>query len=128
MGFSSGAASTRTDSFACPPSVAEGDAVYISGTDTVDKAFAGAVGQTEDAIGVVATKPTATTATVLSHGVSAASFVGLTAKATYYLSPTVAGGITSTAPTAPGQKVQEIGIASSATKLFVDIEQTSVVL
>jgi hypothetical protein len=42
---------------------------------------------------------------------------GLTIDATYFLSSTVAGGITATAPTASGTLWQEIGVAISATEL-----------
>jgi hypothetical protein len=50
---------------------------------------------------------------------------GLTTNAIYYLSPTVAGGITSTAPTTIGQYVVPVGKASASSVLsFIPQEST----
>lgn len=46
-------------------------------------------------------------------------FGGLSPSLTYYLSTTTPGGITSTKPVAVGTLVQEVGVALSATELFV---------
>lgn len=46
-------------------------------------------------------------------------FVGLTVNANYYVN--VAGGITTTAPTGPGEIVQLVGKAVSATTLYVEL-------
>jgi hypothetical protein len=109
------------DLYDCPATVAIGDAVYVSGADTVDKAFAGVPGQTEDAIGVVASKPTGTTCRVVSSG-AVGGYAGLATGQRYFLSDTAAGGITNAAPAGAGEKVQQIGIASSATKLHVRMD------
>jgi hypothetical protein len=44
---------------------------------------------------------------------------GLTAGAIYYVSPSVAGGITATQPGTAGQFIQQIGVASSTTQLEI---------
>lgn len=48
---------------------------------------------------------------------------GLTAGSVYYLSPSVAGAITATAPTTAGQYVVVIGKATAADKLVLQIGQ-----
>jgi hypothetical protein len=113
------------DTFTCPGSVAVKDVVYISASGTVDKAFAGSIGQTPDAIGIVDSKPTSTSALVIYLGRSSSIFSGLTPNTTYFLSATTPGAITATAPTATGTKVQEIGQGLTATVLFVDVDATS---
>ncbi|WP_080058960.1 hypothetical protein [Spirosoma aerolatum] len=51
---------------------------------------------------------------------------GLTPDADYYLSDTVAGGITTTPPTTgTGKIVQFVGVAKSATELMVSIEEAA---
>ena len=114
--------------FDCPATVIVGDAVYLSGVLTVDKAFAGIVGQTEDCIGIVLQKPSPTTCLVTKDGLSGAIYVGLVPGVTYYLSDLVPGGITNIAPSAQGTKLQELGIAASATDLDIHIDPTSVLL
>jgi len=114
------------DLFTCDPSVAVGDAVSIIAPDTVGKAFAGLVAQTNDAIGIVVEKTGTTTARVVGRGRSAESFTGLTVDQVYWLSDTVPGGITDTAPSSPGTKIQEIGTGLTSSTLFIDVDQTSV--
>ena len=114
------------DTFTCDASVAPGDVVYINATSTVAKASAEAgVGQTPDAVAIVDSKPSSTSCIVRSTGLTSAVFSGLTVGATYYLSDTSPGGVTSTAPTGPGTKVQEVGTGASSTRLYVDIDATS---
>lgn len=117
------------DLYTCSASVTVGDAVYISGLNTVDRAI-GSATPTPDAIGLATSKPTGTSCRVLStKGRTPGIFGGLIVGATYYLSDSVAGGITTTPPpaTAVGTKVQEIGIAVSTTELFLDIDATSTI-
>jgi hypothetical protein len=102
--------------YACPAGVLVTDAVYLSGAGTVDKA------DSDDAlkqplIGVVSAKPTPTTCVVTNYG-EAGVFAGLTVGATYYLG-TTPGSITTVAPSAPGNIVQRIGFAKTATILVV---------
>ena len=124
-----GGPATSGDVVSCDVSVSIGDAVYVSASDTVDKASAEVgVGQTEDAMGIVVEKPTTTTARIIAAGVTPDIYAGLTPKATYYVSDTTPGAITDVPPTATGAKLQEVGIALSSTKLLVGIERTSAIL
>lgn len=97
-----------------------GNLVYFSATGTVLKADATAIAK--QARGYVKTSfANGTTATVFFDD-SNDAVTGLTPGATYYLSLT-AGGVTTTPPTTTGQIVQEIGFASSATNLRVNIQE-----
>lgn len=98
--------------FDCPGTVAVGDAVALSGANTVDKANA-ADPTRRPAIGYVASKPTATTCVVVSYG-ELTVFGGLVAGRIYYLSDAVPGGSTITAPSASGSTVQRISVATDA--------------
>lgn len=120
-----GGSTTTQATFSCLASVAVGDVVYSSGSGTVDKAFAGIVGQTADAIGIVSAKPTSTTAVVVSHG-PVTIFVGLTPSSVYYVSTVFAGQISSAIPTTTGTKLQSLGVATDPTQLFVDISSIAV--
>lgn len=116
------------DTFDCPPTVAIGDAVYFSASNTVDKASAASGGgQTAAAIGVVLSKPTAIRAKVLSAG-SADVYVGLVPGSRYFVSPTTAGGLTTTPPVASGEVLQQIGRAATGTKLLVLLFPENVLL
>lgn len=122
--------------FNCPPSVAVGDPVYVMpppSVNMVDRACAGAPPlQTPDAIGVVRAKPTPVTCEVVLNGVATLSppLPAFTAGATYYVNPlpAPAPGLTAIAPTAQGQKVQEMGIAVGPTDFYVNADETSVYL
>lgn len=104
--------------------VAVNDAVYVTGVDTADKADADSV-TTGPVIGIVFSKPTATTAYIQYSG-ELTGFAGLTSGATYFLSQT-AGGITATAPTANGTVMQKVGVARNATTLVVNVEPTIII-
>lgn len=96
-----------------------GNFVYINGSGQVMKADATAIGK--KAVGYVLTSvPNAANATVYFDE-SNTALTGLTPGSTYYLSPT-AGIATTTAPTAAGQIVQELGVATSATSIHVSIK------
>ena len=107
------------ETYNCPAGVAVLDAVYLNGTDNVDKALASGAA-TMPVIGIVTTKRTATTCVVVSSD-SVAGFVGLTPDVPYYASPGVAGGITATPPVTAGQVVQQAGFARSSTVLVVSL-------
>jgi hypothetical protein len=118
-----GGSVAETDPVACNAAVAVGDVIYYDGSGVAQRASAAAGGgQTIDGKCVVTAKPTATTATVIAEGQTPSIFAGLTAGAEYFSSVTAVGGIQTPAPTGAGQKVQRIGIALSASRLFVDVE------
>ena len=77
-------------------------------------------------IGFVIAKPTATTATVQYYG-EASVFAGLIPDETYCLS-TTPGGITNAAPSLPGDAVQRLGFAKTASTLVLMVDRDFVVL
>lgn len=99
-----------------------GDVVYISAADTVRKARADAVG-TKDAFALAAQGVNAAAVGNYQTDGVLGGMTGLTPGAVYYLSPTTAGAITTTAPSASGQYVVRIGIAVSATEMAIDIQR-----
>ena len=110
-----------------------GMAVYLDGSESVDKAQANADG-TSDVHGLAAEGITAaTTGSIVTEGpltlttgewdAIAGTTGGLTPSALYYLDPSTAGHITETAPTTAGQSVSEVGEAVSSTKLEVRIRR-----
>lgn len=115
-------------------SIVIGTPVYAVANDAVDKAKSDAVG-TVNVIGIIADASIAAAATgsVQGDGILAATTTqwdavagttgGLTKDIIYYLDPTTAGKITSTAPSTVGQYVKEIGIAISTTELKIAIKQ-----
>jgi hypothetical protein len=111
--------------FTVPAGVAVGEIVYVTGAFAADRADASAAA-TAKAIGIVIAKPAATTATVRYFG-EVSGFVGLTPGALYYLD-TTAGQISLTAPSSPGEVVQNVGQALSTTVLLLDIDRPEVVL
>jgi hypothetical protein len=100
--------------------LAAGDFVYFNGSGGVLKADATAIAK--QARGYVLTAVLNAAEATVYFDDSNTSLTGLTPGATYYLS-VASGTITTTAPTASGQIVQEIGFASSATNLRVNIQE-----
>ena len=90
--------------------------VYFDGAGAVNKAQADNIA-TMPAAGIV-TAVVGPIATVVHYG-RVGGFVGLTPGATYYVGKDFAGQYTATAPVAPGEFVQEIGVAISATDMMV---------
>jgi hypothetical protein len=115
-----------SEPYLCPSGVQVGDAVYLSGADSVDQAQAD-VATDRPVIGVVRIKPDSTHAIVQYYG-ECPLFGGLLAGKTYYLSATTPGGITDVAPSSDGNIVQKIGFARNATTLVVFIDSNFVQL
>jgi hypothetical protein len=109
----------------CSTGIAVRDAVYLSGSDTIDLAQADVVSE-RPVIGFVLSKPTSTSAIVQYTG-EIVGFSGLTPGATYWLSETP-GQITTTAPITQGSIVQEVGWARNATTLVINVNRDFVVL
>lgn len=97
-----------------------GDMIYISGAGAVLKADATTPAKAARGY-VLAAVISAAAATVYFDDTNS-SLSALTPGGTYYLSAT-AGGVTLTPPTTAGQIVQEIGFATSATSLHVNIQE-----
>ena len=108
-----------------------GQPVYIQGADTVDLALADAKA-TSGVIGLVsdASIDSAAVGTILTDGILTSTdwtaVVGaatLTVGSVYFLSDTVAGTLTTTAPTTTGSFVTRVGTAISTTTLEVTISR-----
>ncbi len=92
-----------------------GDYVYIDGSGEVARASGASGGNA--AVGYVKDSVTAATSvTVYFEGTNDA-LAGLTPGASYFLSDTTPGGITTSIPTDTGEIVQKIGLAINATSL-----------
>ncbi len=101
-------------------SVTDGEAVYWdSANSRFDEAIADGTNK-QNMIGFA----DVTNGRVILMGAYLGQLIGLTAGAKYYLSGTVAGAITETAPTNNGVLV---GVAKSATELFVDVDASGTV-
>jgi hypothetical protein len=110
-----------------------GTPVYSQAVDAAKKAQANASG-TSRVLGLVADASITNgvsgnfkldgvlTATTTQWDAVAGTTGGLTFGTIYYLSPTTAGQLTSTAPTTVGQYVVEIGEAISTTELLIKIK------
>ncbi len=115
--------------------ITAGMPVYVKSDGTVDKASA-AAGGTKAVIGLVrdASIAAAATGNIQTDGTltsadwtSVAGTATLTAGALYYLSAT-AGQITATAPSAAGNYVVKVGIATATDTLEIDTERGGVLL
>lgn len=116
-------------------SIVIGQVVYPPTNTHVDLARANAL-TTSKSIGLVAATAIASgaigmiqttgilTATTAQWDAVTGGSGGLTVNAIYYLSAATAGRLTTTAPTTAGQWVGQMGLALSATKLKLDIQQT----
>lgn len=113
-------------------SIVIGQVVYIKTNGQVDLARANASG-TMQVLGLVkdASIASAAAGIIQTDGVLAATTGqwdtvtggsgGLTVGSTYYVSAATAGALTTTAPTAAGEFVQQVGIAISSTELEITI-------
>jgi hypothetical protein len=115
-----GGGAANTGIYTYPPSMAIRQVACLSGGDAVGVAGADGPG-TQPLIGFVASKPSSTQA-VIQYSGELSGFSGLIPGATYFLS-TMAGQITSTAPTMAGAVVQRVGFARSPTTLVVIIDR-----
>ena len=97
----------------CAPAVAIGQAVYMSGANTVAPALANSI-TTMPAIGVVVAKPSTTRCTVM-RDTEVSGFTGLTPGQNIYVSEVTAGLLTNTIPILIGARRQIMGVASSST-------------
>lgn len=121
---SSAAVAVTTETYDCPAAVSVRDAVYLTGTGTVDRARANAL-STMPVLGFVQSKPSATQAIVQASD-ALAGFSGLTVDAFYYADPTTPGAITATCPTTIGQVVQPLGYARTTSTLIVALGDPTV--
>lgn len=124
-GGGGGSSSAVVSTYTCASGVVPGDAVYISAVNTV--ALADATDETTaPAIGIVQSKPTATSCIVVRVG-ECTALSGLTAGTIYYLAKGTPGGISATPPVAPAV-TQKIGEAKNSTTLEVTADSDFVVI
>lgn len=110
----------------CASGISVGDAVYIDSSDNIVLADA-SNSSLYPCIGIVKSKPTATTAVVLYSG-EISTFSALTIGATYYLSDLLAGAIVDTPPSTAGSIIQSIGVAKNDTTLVVMMDRNFILL
>jgi hypothetical protein len=101
----------------CDASVVVGDFIRMDSGIAV-KALADTL-ENSNVLGLVEQVNGDATCTVRINGVSVSIFAGLDSAAEYYLSDTVPGAITVTAPTAIGSVVLKLGQPFDATRLVV---------
>ena len=100
--------------------LAAGDMVYFNASGQALKADATSIGKQARGY-VIAAVANGGTAAVFFDDTNT-GVTGLTPGSTYYLN-TTAGGVTTTPPTTTGNIVQEVGFATSATTLRVNIQE-----
>ncbi len=104
----------------CPVNAGLGDAVYITGSNTVGRANASNTA-TSKVIGLISDKTTATTCKVRLNGLLEV-YSSLVPTSTYYLGETD-GQITTSLPSNPSSVVVEIGQALKNTSLTINIDE-----
>jgi len=111
--------SQLTETVSCDTTVAVGDVVKSNGIKCL-KAQANNFSNS-NAVGIVQSKPSASTAVIIFSGLTDAIFVGLDADKDYFLSAATAGGLTNVPPSGDEQVVAVIGRPISSTRFMVNI-------
>lgn len=104
----------------CTASENVGDAVYLSGPNTVSKANASDI-STAPVIGFISEKQNATTCIVQTEG--ELTYPGSLVADTVYFLDTTNGSITSTPPTGSGTILQELGTSLDSTSLLIKLRR-----
>lgn len=110
---------TPGELFDSSPLTVAGDAVYLSNTNEVDQAIASDVSK-KYAIGIVLSKPTATSARVALSG-KISGFGALTFNQPIFLSDSILGGITQTPPIGASKWLQVLGVASDSSTIILQV-------
>lgn len=116
---SAGASLVSTD-VDCDSGIVVGDWVKIDGNGVAQKAQADSVSNAQLA-GVVQNKSSSTKCDIVHAGPTDSIFSSLDETKTYFLSNSVAGGMTLTVPTASGSVVLKVGVPLNQTQLIVQI-------
>jgi hypothetical protein len=124
-----GSGGNSTDAKQAVQNFAAGQVAQATSSSTYDLASAASINNAA-ALGVATAAVTAGSAVTISTGfvtvtdwTVATGATSLTPKATYYLSATAAGNMTTTAPSASGQCVTKIGVAVNPQTMLVEIEK-----
>lgn len=123
--FDVGAANNRISKVPCESAAAIGDWVVMSASGVAYRALADSFANS-NVLGVIEEKASATGCTVRVAGVSKDIFLSLDTTYEYFLSDTVLGGMTTTAPTGAGHVVLRVGQPFSASAMFVSRGQRMV--
>lgn len=109
----------------CDASVTVGDAVYLSGANTVERAIATSV-TAATVVGFVIDKPISTICSVAFDGI-VKDFPGIIPNTQYFLSSNIAGAITEDPPVADNQILVKIGIGWDVDKFLIQIDPSRVI-
>jgi hypothetical protein len=115
--ISTGSPNVILTNVACDPTVYVGAWVRMDGTGTAYNALADSMANS-NVIGLCEAKVTSTLCNIRVSGISEAIYTGLDVTKNYYLSPTVAGGHQTTAPSVTGQIRLALGQPFSAIEMF----------
>lgn len=107
----------------CDSSVYVGSIVRMNGATAVN-ALADSFTNSK-VIGICINKPTSTTCDILTCGFTGNVFAGLSTSATYFLSDSILGGITSTPPTNSGSYVIRIGRTQNGQNIIFQLERVA---
>ena len=116
---------TKTEIVSCDSNVAIKDIVYVDGSNTWQKAKADNI-TTAFARGIVLSKPTSTTAIIITGGTYKNYSTGMTSGTRYFLSLVTAGETTATQPNEyndTDKYIVLIGKAINATDIYIDIQE-----
>lgn len=115
-------ANTVISEFTADEALAARDLVYISAADNVSKANVAAGGAPARAIGfATAAALDMAQVNVQTDGILS-GFTGLTPGSYYYADSATPGLITATRPVGSGNTIVLVGVAKSATQLFIDVQ------
>lgn len=103
----------------CETSVYVGAAVIMQASGIAKNALADSEANS-NVIGIVESKPSVAECDIRVLGTTADIFAGLDVSKEYYLSATVAGGVTISPPTATGNIMLRVGQPFSATEMLVN--------
>ena len=104
----------------CEASVAIGDWIYLNSSNIGVSALADSEANSH-IIGLVEDKPSATRATVRTHGISSELFTGLDVTKDYFLDESTAGAMTITPPTGSNEVVLRVGRPFSDKRFWVQM-------
>ena len=105
--------------YSCPPAVIVGDAVYLTGPNAVDQAFAAGIATCSNVLGIVTAIPAPGFCTVVYAGEVGAP-VGV-AGGPWYVSDVVPGALTLVQPVIPLTVVQPMGAARAPGALILNV-------
>ena len=116
---------TTVEKVVCSSGVNLGDAVYVSGPNTVARAIALDL-STSLVVGFVVDKDSSTECSIAINGLII-NFPGITPNTQYFLSRNVEGAISLTPPTISGDILVRIGVGWATDKFLIQIDPSSII-